>query len=579
MTQGLFRLIIIALVILPLSACDTDSSSSPSSSPAQSRSVEQQLDQLIDRYLTDYWHQHPDRATRAGLTAWNDRLPAMTADDMSDSARQIREVLTALEAIDPAQLGSADHRVDLRLLGQHARVRLAEIEQLPRWQREPRIYLPIHAFNDLLLDTDTAIEQRAEWMLARLSQLPTLLAAGQANLDNPPQAFTLDAIRSGESQLAFFQQTLPAFAQEVPALETEIIQASTRAAEAVEDYLEFLRNELLPRSNGQIAVGRDMYEFYLREIHGLNLDADELIALGESYYAETERLLKAQAERITPGRHWAEITEDIRQAHPERDDLLNAYCREIQRSRAFVVAQGLVSVPDREEVRCIHSDPSQRAFSPFGTFRTPAPFTQSKIGYLILHPVPEGLPVEEEARLLRAHDLSWIQVIAPHEAYPGHHLQALLAQAHERPLRKVYSTPVFTEGWGLYTEELMHEHGFFDPADETRLTQLRLRLWRAARVLLDARIHTGQISVDQARHFLADHIRMEHGATAGEVNIYVYRPSYAIGYVVGYYEMMALREDWLAGQGDTAELRQFHDQLLRLGSIPFPAARELMALP
>lgn len=577
MHQGIFRLMAIALAVGFLSACSSDTEA-PESQPGRSLGAEQQLDQLIDRYLADYWHQHPDRATRAGLQAWNDRLPAMAADDLADNARQIREVLTALERIDPEQLGSIDHRVDWQLLGQHARVRLAEIERLPRWQREPRSYLPVHAFNDLILDTEAPLAQRAEWILARLHQLPMLLAAGQSNLDAPPQAFTLDAIRASESQQPFFEQTLPEFARQVPALEGDIIEASAKAAAAVADYIEFLREDLLPRSTGQIAVGREMYDFYLREIHGLDLNADELIELGERYYAETERLLIEQAEQIEPGRHWSEITEDLRNNRPERDDLLAAYCREIQRARAHVIAHELVSVPTREEIRCIHTDPSQRAFSPFGTFRTPAPFTGAKIGYLILHPVPADLPAEDEERLLRAHDFSWIQIIAPHEGYPGHHLQALLAQAHDRPLRKVYSTPVFTEGWGLYTEELMHETGFFEPAEETRLTQLRLRLWRAARVLLDARIHTGQISVDQARHFLADHIRMEHDATAGEVNIYSYRPSYAIGYVVGYYEMMDLRDDWLGEQGSDARLKAFHDQLLSLGSIPFPAARQLMGL-
>lgn len=577
MTKGNFRLITIALAVALLCACGSETAA-PDSQTDQSRAAQQQLDQLIDRYLADYWHQHPDRATRAGLTAWNDRLPAMAAADLLDNARQIREVLAIHETIDPARLDSPDHRIDWQLLGQHARVRLAEIERLPRWQREPRIYLPVHAFNDLILDTDTPVEQRAEWILSRLRQLPTLLDAGRANLDAPPQAFTLDAIRSSEAQLLLFEQTLPAFARQVPSLQADILSASTQAAKAVTDYIEFLREDLLPRSTGEVAVGRQMYEFYLREIHGLNLNTEELIELGERYYAETERLLEQQAERIRPGQHWADITEEIRNDHPERDDLLAAYCREIQRSRAFVIEHDLVSVPEREEVRCLHSDPSQRAFSPFGTFRTPAPFTRSRIGYLILHPVPDGLSAEQEQRLLRAHDFSWIQVIAPHEAYPGHHLQALLAQQHDRPLRKVYSTPIFSEGWGLYTEELMHEHGFFDPAEETRLTQLRLRLWRAARILLDARIHSGEISVDQARHFLADHIRMEHDATAGEVNIYAYRPSYAIGYLLGYYEMMALREDWFDSRGDEAELKDFHNQVLGLGSLPFPALRELMEL-
>lgn len=572
------RLILLTtLALIVLGGCQHESEA-PALADPEPLSADQQLDRLIDDYLSDYWLAWPDRATRAGLQQHNDRLPDLSKSALELQAEQLRQTLTELAGIDPENLTTRDHRVDWQLLGQHARVRLADIERLPRWQREPRMYLPLSAFNDLILDEFAPLEQRAHWLLQRLQQLPELLAAGRANLDNPPAIFTRDAIRSAQSQRMFFSETLVEFADQVPELSAELNQAATSALEAVDAYIEFLHDELLPRSNGDIAVGTAMYEFYLREIHGLDLSVAELIELGEQYYAETEALLEAQAEAISPGRHWTDITEDIRDHHPERDDLLAAYCREIQRSREHVIERDLVSVPAEEEVRCLHSDPSQRAFSPFGTFRTPAPFAESKIGYLILHPIPEGLDPEEEERRLRAHDLSWIQVIAPHEAYPGHHLQALLAQQHDRPLRKVYSTPVFSEGWGLYTEELMHEQGFFHNPAETRLTQLRLRLWRAARVLLDARIHSGQIDIDQAREFLSERIRMEAGATAGEVNIYVYRPSYAIGYVIGYYEMMALRDGWRENAGEHQDLKAFHDEVLGLGSIPFEQVRYLMNL-
>ncbi len=567
------RILVLTSLILTLAACQ------PSPTDTPEPPAEQRLDALIDRYLADYWSQHPERATRAGLSEYNDRLPALSRNDLRHQASQLQAVLDELESIEPEQLPSADHRVDHRLLGQHARVRLVDIQVLERWQREPRMYLPFSAFTDLLLDTDHPLDDRAEWLLARLRQLPQLLEFGMANLDNPPQRFTLDAVRAVEAQQPFFVDTINELAGQVPHLAEALIEASTRAATAVEGYLDFLNEDLLPRSDGAIAVGQPLYEIYLREIHGLDISAEELIELGQHYFDETLALLEAQAERMSPGRSWLEITEqDIRPNHPEADDLLDAYCREIQRSREHVRERQLASIPGPEEVRCIHSDPSQRAFSPFGTFRTPGPFTDSKIGYLILHPVPDGLSEEEQTRFLRAHDFSWIQVIAPHEAYPGHHLQALLAQQHERPLRKVYSTPVFTEGWGLYTEELMYETGFFHDQEATRLTQLRLRLWRAARVLLDARIHTDQITVDEARHFLADHVGMTFDATAGETNIYVYRPSYAIGYVVGYYEMMALREDYRQLREDDLNLKAFHDRVLRLGSIPFRDVRELLGL-
>jgi uncharacterized protein (DUF885 family) len=178
--------------------------------------------------------------------------------------------------------------------------------------------------------------------------------------------------------------------------------------------------------------------------------------------------------------------------------------------------------------------------------------------------------------MLRAHDFTWISVIAPHESYPGHHLQALKAQENPRPFRKVYNSPVFSEGWGLYTEELMYETGFFKKPELTRLTQLRLRLWRAARIILDVKLHTGQITYEDARQFLVDKVGFEASSTAGEVNIYIFRPSYAIAYVVGFAQIMELREEYKQRRGRDFDLREFHDQLLTQGAMPIPLARKLL---
>ncbi len=539
------------------------------------------LDALIDRYLDDYFQSQPPAATRAGIRGHDHRLQPLREADFEARADRLRGFLDELSAIAPKSLANRDLVVDHELLRRHASVQLAEIERFPRWRREPGMYMPFNAFNDLVVGRFAPAEQRAEWLTQRLRALPESLDAARENLRNPPERFTRDAINTADNLRRYFEQAVPAFADELAdeADPDALRSAATTAAEAMVEFGTFLENDLLPRSDGAIAAGEDMYRFYLREIHGVEVSPAELLELGQRYYDQTLALLEAQAEEIDPDSTWVEITERIRDNHPEKDDLRAAYCREIWRARDHVIEHGLASVPPGEEVRCIDSDPAQRAFSPFGTFRSPAPFDEDRTGYLILHPVPEGLSPEREEEILRAHDLSWIQVIAPHEAYPGHHLQAILAQQNERPLRKVYSTPVFGEGWGLYTEELMWEHGFFDPEPETRLTQLRLRLWRSARVLLDAGLHTGELDFDDARDFLAENIRMEYGSTAGEVNIYAYRPSYAIGYVVGFYEMMRLRADYRAQAGDDFDLGAFHDRVLRLGSMPFGLVRDLIGLP
>ncbi len=543
--------------------------------PELAPSAGEQLEALILDYLDYYWQIRPEAATAMGIHDFDSQLAPSSARAFQAISYQMGEFERRLEALPQASL-SPDQRVDRRLLLSDIRVRRMELDLLRQWERDPTWYLPLEGLQDLLTDPEVEAGQRTRSLIGRLRAVPRLLADGTTNLKRPPRLLTETAILSARSLQVLFQETIPQYASALPQLREETLSANQEAREALESYLAFLDEDLLARSDGDLAVGREIYEFYLRELHLLDETADSLIAKAEDYFTEAALELEEAAKTIDPNQDWKQITEEIRNHHPSRETLLGAYCGEIQRSRQHVLENNLATVPEGEEVRCRYTPAGQRAFSPFGDFRTPAPFSESKIGYLILHPIEPGLEPAREEALLRAHDYTWISVIAPHEAYPGHHLQALKAQQNPRIVRKVYSAPIFSEGWGLYCEELAHESGFFRDAQRARVTQLRLRLWRAARILLDARLHTGQITYDEARRFLVEQVRFEESSTAGEVNIYVFRPSYAISYLLGFKEIMRLREEYRQMKGDEFSLREFHDRLLGLGSMPFALVRDLL---
>ena len=127
--------------------------------------------------------------------------------------------------------------------------------------------------------------------------------------------------------------------------------------------------------------------------------------------------------------------------------------------------------------------------------------------------------------------------------------------------------PIFSEGWGLFTEMMMFEQGFLE-GDDVQLTQLRNRLWRAARVILDVKLHTGQMTFEQAVDFLVDKIRFERYAAELEVGMYTARPTYVLGYLIGMQEISAIRDDWIKKYGEPNPPSKFYDQLLRVGGLP-----------
>jgi uncharacterized protein (DUF885 family) len=194
-------------------------------------------------------------------------------------------------------------------------------------------------------------------------------------------------------------------------------------------------------------------------------------------------------------------------------------------------------------------------------------------GRLVLTPIEEWMTPDQRAERLRSHHRAWIPIIAVHEAYPGHHVQAIKLRDNPRPLRKVVREPIFSEGWGLFTEELMFELGFLQ-GDDVRLTQLRNRLWRAARVILDASLHTGRMTFDEAVDFLVERVRFERYAAELEVGMYVRRPTYVLGYLIGMQEIQAIRDDYVAQSGQPSPPSVLYDRLLTIGSIPPALVRE-----
>jgi uncharacterized protein (DUF885 family) len=269
------------------------------------------------------------------------------------------------------------------------------------------------------------------------------------------------------------------------------------------------------------------------------------------------------------------VYELLKDQHPAADGIKEAYQKQIDAAQAFVIAKRIVTLPAGEHVITVDTPPAMRRSSPFGTFQSVDQFDDGLEGRLVLTPIEDWMTPEQRTQRLRSHHDAWIPIIAVHEAYPGHHVDALKTRENPRLLRKVVREPIFSEGWGLFTEELMFELGFLQ-GDDVRLTQLRNRLWRAARVILDVSMHTGRMSYDEAVDFLAEKVRFERYAAELEVGMYTVSPTYVLGYLIGMQEIMKIRDEYVGRYGQPSPPSEFYDQLLRVGSLPPVLVREAL---
>ena len=134
---------------------------------------------------------------------------------------------------------------------------------------------------------------------------------------------------------------------------------------------------------------------------------------------------------------------------------------------------------------------------------------------------------------------------------------------------------MFSEGWGLYNEQLFQETGFF-PSEKLHVRQLQLRLWRNARVIYDVGMQTGRMTRDEAIALMTDRVGFLRWAAEAEVDSALARPGYFIGYFMGMSEILKMRDEARQLRGAAFTLKDFHDRLLKIGSMPPALVREAL---
>jgi len=168
-----------------------------------------------------------------------------------------------------------------------------------------------------------------------------------------------------------------------------------------------------------------------------------------------------------------------------------------------------------------------------------------------------------------------LEALTLHEAVPGHHLQIALAneQSNLPAYRRSFYTSAFGEGWGLYAEYLGLEVGFYqDPY--SNFGRLTYEMWRAARLVVDTGIHTMGWSRQQAIDFLASNTALSMHNVTTEIDRYISWPAQALSYKLGEITIRQLRQEAEQALSTQFDVREFHDVLLRNGSLPLPVLEQ-----
>jgi uncharacterized protein (DUF885 family) len=525
---------------------------------------------------------YPEFATYLGDPRGQDRWSDQSEAAVRQREQDIKTLVAALENIDRESL-SATEQVNYDLL-YDGRIRDIEGQQFPS------DFMPVNQMGGVQQDIAQMMaisrpknaEDYAN-MVARLEKTPQVvdqtiawMRKGMAAGVTPPAITLRDVPQQIRNQLVdeASQSPLLAAFQKFPAnvdsLQQDSLKKQAEAAfsekiaPAFEKLLAFVENEYLPAARTSIAMrdlpnGEAWYAYNVKQRTTTDLTPEQIHQIGLS---EVKRI-RDEMDKVIESTGFEGSFEDFlvflrtdpQFYHTTKEGLLREY-------------RDIAKRADPELMKLFGKLPR----TPYGVIPVPSYAEKSQTtAYYQPGSVAAGRPGNFFANTyaLDTRPRWEMEALTLHEAVPGHHLQlALQDELEDVPwFRRVGGYTAFVEGWGLYSESLGVEMGFYqDPY--SKFGQLTYEMWRAIRLVVDTGMHhlgwSRQRAID---YFMQNAGKQEHDVIV-EVDRYIVWPGQALAYKIGELKIKELRA-WASNElGDDFDIRGFHDEVLGKGSLP-----------
>jgi uncharacterized protein (DUF885 family) len=333
---------------------------------------------------------------------------------------------------------------------------------------------------------------------------------------------------------------------------------------AIRRYRTFLQDEYLPKAREALGVsanpdGTACYAATVRAFATVEMPAESVFTRGVDEMSRIEGEMRLIASRRFSGQPLntllPRLRTERRYTFNTSREIIDTSLALVQRARAEM-GKWFGRLPKAEVVIQPYPEFRQRAGAP-GQY-VPAPDDGSRPAIFLINPSDPTHQPRADA-----------ENTAIHETIPGHHLQVAIAKERTdlHRLTRYFFNSGFGEGWALYAERLGDEMGLYS-GDLARMGMLGSEAFRAARMVIDAGIHTKGWTREQAVTYLREHTMLPPGHIEGEVNRYISWPGQAPSYMIGRSEIMRLREQARSSLGSRFDIRAFHDQVLEYGTVP-----------
>ena len=569
--------------------------------PLLSAAPNPEVAQLKKAYLDGLFRAKPHLATFMGDHRFDSDLP----DDSAAAVQKRVAELTAQAARVAGWSGkplTQEDQVDLEIVKDGIALELLYLREIKEWTWDPRqndsfpFYDPrdivAGRLADIIHGTFAPEAARKTSVVAQLGKLPAYLVTQKAALDAPPDVYLDHGIKNNAGRIEFFDKEVRAFIKGDAAAEKALADALV----ALRDYQTFLKAEQAKpaRKKREWRLGDALYRKKFPLALQTQLTPDELVKRARAAFEVSRKALFSTA-RALHQKSWPSekpaaedppaaaqkalierVKNELTKDHPKADELVAAHGKRLDALREFIVQKDLLALPPKETLS-VEPMPLFKRGSAGAEYLAPNVLDRApawKATYYV-DPVDPTWPKAKVESYLRASNDYQVELIAAHEAYPGHHTQAWYSRRSPNDLRAVLWNGPFAEGWAMYGEEVMVHNGYGGERNlRYRFFTLQGQMVSATNTLIDVLLHTGQMKGAEAVAFMVEEGFQERAAAEKKLVRAKLDSTQLCQYFLGLTEIMDLERDYKA-KGSFKQ-RAFNEALLAHGTIAVKFLRPLV---
>ncbi len=557
---------------------------------SQQNEEDAKFQKLIGDFLDAIWKFQPTAGTTAGFHKYDNKLEDFNERNLEKRLEELDQFNQDLVTkVDRTKM-SPEFQIDHEILMDALDLEKLKNEQLIPWEYDPIFYntIFINCVRPLLATDFAPLDERAKNATERLKNLPKLIKHAKEILKTPTQISTETAIKQFPAIFEIYRTELPTLISEVPEDQrTKLLAELGKVIPALEDYQNYLSNDLLPRSTGNFRLG-EAHARLLRLTLQNNIPIQEL---AERATADINNITKVEMsmvclplyrlmypevdmQQLTAQRGEDEarriiirgVFDKAKENHVSKNEFMDKLLSSVEEIKSFLMENQLVDLPNNN-LDIIPMPETNRGIT-WTRLVSPGAYEASSSYTSQVSLFPDDWSEDQATSFLEEYNNFLLPFYAVRKIYPGAFVPSFHTRQNSSLLRKLYPSRPLLQGWAVPFEEMLIFKGFGNYDLNLRLHQLKMKLRVITDFIAEIQIHESNWTKEDAINYMVRVGFQTEAEAERKWNRILLLPGDSAYAYVGMQEILDMQNEYKQLKGDAFSQKEFMSKLLSYGALP-----------